>query len=183
MGQCFTPSADTYLNGYDPTTNFGSQPTCWIGGSANGPTGDCLVKWDLSSVPTAAQVDCYYVMLDVSNGSQGNRFVARPLLRDWVELQANWTQAKTSLSWTTPGALGLRADHGQSAVFFSSAEFGIQYANMDPNSGGLGVVQGWVNNPPSNRGVAMFANLIDAAQIQMRETTTGSAPRLCMHWH
>lgn len=99
--------ADTYMNHLNTTTNDGNSTLIYTGTPSgnNAQYSRCLVKFDISSIPTSSTVSavtCKLMETDAGGaGSWSTRL--RRVLVSWAELQATWAERLTGTGWTTAG--------------------------------------------------------------------------------
>jgi hypothetical protein len=112
----FFPVADSYISSGFPTSNFGSTASLFLGW--NGPNVDAarvLVRWDLSSIPSNANISSTFIgffQTTISPPGDGNMdFRAQHLTSSWNETGVTWNNANflggSSLPiGTIPGVTG-----------------------------------------------------------------------------
>ncbi len=111
-----------------------------------------LMAWDVSAIPPGAAVNSATLTLDVT------AFSAYPVplfacLRPWVEGQVTWNQYRAGSPWQTPGGQGA-LDRGTVVLgTFNGTALGATTVTL--NAAGVAVVQGWVDTPATNYGLAI----------------------------
>lgn len=108
--------ADTKLNEAADTTNYGSDTTISIDGSA-GVRERPVIKFDLSTIPGGASINS--VTLYVFNQSTlalTNTVPVYRVLVNWIEAQATWAVRTTGVAWTSVGCSGSGTDRAADAM-------------------------------------------------------------------
>ncbi|HEY52656.1 MAG TPA: DNRLRE domain-containing protein, partial [Caldilineae bacterium] len=106
---------DTTIDQWQPTTNYGSDPTVRWRANSGGPVRKSLIRFDLSALPENATVDQATLSLNVVGFENSALNVsAYRMVRDWDVNTATWEQASASAPWDAPGASG--ADHASAAT-------------------------------------------------------------------
>jgi hypothetical protein len=154
-------TVDTYLDAANPTFNYGAAITARVDAD---PSRVALLRFDISSVAPGATVTAAFLSLTTAADAleQGSVQVFE-VTENWAEgdavgaaAPANWTQRTSNNDWTTAGAgSGSRATTAMSEFVPSTA------ATRYPVALPIDLVQRWVADPSSNRGVVLVA--IDAA--------------------
>lgn len=163
-----TPNADASISVYQPNTPFGSSPNGFVEWNAN-PTGaqvnsarSFLLRFDNlhTKVIAGARVISAQLVVYQKGGGWGNStnsqlvLTAYNLNRSFSEPFVTWFEDGITSEWQVPGALG-STDLG-SAI---SSQIVKPYSNL----GGFitfdvtTAVQGWMDNPGSNRGLKVQA--------------------------
>ena len=172
------------------TLNFGTVPrlrvtTVDIGTNARTVT---LVRWDLSAwIPPGAVVTGVSLTLDVEASETGATTSIYDLRKMWVEGDgsvgsgATWLTYDGVTPWASAGAqdtTGGDADRGDTVLgTIPGAPAGPKTVNL--NATGIGVVQGWVDDPSANYGLIVRLGGGDATDYGSRETgTPARRPRL-----
>lgn len=136
---------DTYLQ-ENSSTNFGSSAQLLLDGS---PTDlYSLIRCNLASIPPGTTVESATLSLTVFDVST-NSYSVHPLLRDWVQAGANWQRFAVGSNWQTAGAKGSQ-DRGASFGSISASQLGEYQLSLP-----ISLVQQWVDEPASNRGLLM----------------------------
>ena len=123
----------------------------YIGGYYYSRHGRTLIEFDLSSIPSNADVTsatmdlyCYYITGD------GTVYIYRVLV-DWVEDQVTWNERKSGVSWATPGCNSVGNDREGTAIgskYVSST--GWNSFDLDADK-----VEEWINGSFSNNGMVL----------------------------
>jgi hypothetical protein len=151
----FTPSADSYTNTAAPTTNYGAKTLLDV----DGATQATYIQFNLSSIPTGAAVSQATLKLYVNAVTTAGSFEV---------YSVNGTWAESTLTYDLAPALGSVID---SNVPLTTAAKN-QYILINVTS----TVQGWVNTPSSNNGLALVAIGTFNAAFDSKENTTTSHP-------
>jgi len=142
--------ADTRIVEYTPTSTFGNSSTIQVDGDDPGGTGEDksgLIKWDLSKVPAGSKIISASVTLNVTNTS-AQTYEAYELKRAWTESAASWNLFALDRPWEIAGAKGSLDRKATVAGSVKLSATGKQSFAISPE-----VVQGWVDNPATNRGI------------------------------
>ncbi len=150
-----TPSADTYTNSAAPTTNYGAKTLLDV----DGATQATYIQFDLSSVPTGAAISQATLKLYVNAVSTAGSF-------ELYSVNGTWSESK--ITYDLAPALGSVID---SNVPITTADKN-QYILIPITS----TVQGWVNTPSTNNGIALVAIGSFNATFDSKESTTTSHP-------
>ncbi|MCD6518678.1 MAG: DNRLRE domain-containing protein [Anaerolineae bacterium] len=141
---------DTYISQWQPTTNYGGNVTMIV---RQGDIRSSLVWFDLSSVPAGATIlEARLELYAVSRSNAGALTIdVYQVLRPWAEGQATWEQATSSTAWGLPGCNDPGTDLAGTPVATTIVDTIDSWHRWDITS----LVQGWVNNPGTNRGVIL----------------------------
>jgi len=150
-----TPLGDTYTNSADPTTNYGAQKTLNVDAAKE----ITYIQFNLSSIPTGASISQATLKLYVNTVTTAGAFEVYAVNGTWTE---------SALTYSLAPALGSVID---SNVPITTADKN-QYILIPMTS----TVQGWVNTPSSNNGLALVAVGSFNATFDSKETTTTSHP-------
>ncbi|MEJ3749690.1 DNRLRE domain-containing protein [Actinomycetes bacterium KLBMP 9797] len=145
-------STDTTLTSLQPDTGHdvldgGGLVQIGNNGSLFG-TSRTVVKWpSMTGLPAGTRVLSAKVGMwgAYSEGGTGATFQMHGLTRDFDELSGSWNRASSTTAWTTPGG-----------DYTAAAAASVTNIGTDPrwqHWNATGLVQGWVNNPSSNKGV------------------------------
>ena len=131
-----TPLGDTYTNSADTTTNYGAQKTLNVDAEKE----ITYIQFNLASVPTGASISQATLKLYVNTVTTAGAF-------ELYAVNGTWTES--GLTYSLAPALGSVID---SSVPITTADKN-QYILIPMTS----TVQGWINTPSSNNGVALVA--------------------------
>lgn len=142
-------TTDTYLTSDAATTTHGNEEQLTIDGS---PAAVGLLRFELSSVSSAATVVSATLTLNVFDVLTEGTVTAKALELPWDEAAATWTLASLGNSWPAAGAGGVAV--GQTALNASPAfnATGDVVVDLAP-----AVVQTWISQPARNRGLRIEA--------------------------
>lgn len=144
----FNNAEDSTIYKHQPNSNYAAQSTCNV--DAATAERACVIRWDLSAIPTNATVSAARVTLWVQNPAP-TFFAISPLLRAWAEPEVTWNRrvAQKLGEWEVAGAKG-PSDRGTAMTSFCGTT-GRRTVRLW--AGALAQVQNWVTNPASNHGV------------------------------
>lgn len=138
----------------DSPDPIGSNTATWtVAGSRGGLSySHGLMRIDVSVLPPATDVTGAVLHVVRSNqpGALGD-LAWHVLLEQWAKYEAGWFERMSGVPWSGEGATGASRDEPDFYVF-SPGTAGEDYSI--PLSAGL--VQGWVDNPSTNYGVACY---------------------------
>ena len=183
-----TPIQDNSIYS-DSTANSNGIGELFCGQTCTGANSRALIQFDLTGLSCSATVTSVTVTFDVdftSPTSTANNYTLRPLLTEWGEgnsfgsgtgapalfPDATWIDAKTGTnSWTTPGG-----DFGSvSATKTFTAGTGLQ--TFTSTASLVSVVQGWINNPSSNKGWILIGDeSLNCSSRRIGSRDFGNAP-------
>lgn len=113
----------------------------------------CLLRWDLSSIPSTARVQGVLLEVTVADPSRGT-FRVYDMRRPWTEDEADFKRANAGEVWGLPGA-NSTVDSGSTALgAFVPRDNGA--LTIPLNAAGVAVVQGWINDPATNHGLKLY---------------------------
>jgi len=151
----YTGSADTHLDQWLQADNFAGLTSFSV------RTYDImagLLWFDVSSVPSAADVVSATLTLYASHQSNGNQMdiSLHRVLRRWVDTQANWQKARDPLpgepaqSWEVAGCNGTTYDRTSQAYAAFHLDAAYKSYTIDVSD----LVRHWVAHPGENFGMA-----------------------------
>ena len=147
----YTGVEDTYIDQWDPggTIKRGYDAKVAV---RQGGVFKTLIRFDLSSLPADATIQEAKLGLYAYGRSNSGALdvTVRPVLRSWAEGQATWNLAATGVPWAQPGCSEPDVDVGDPA-----ATRLINTINTWHEWDITALVQNWVANPASNRGVLL----------------------------
>ena len=164
----YSGTRDSKIKSDAGTANFGSTTNLEVDGS---PDYGSLLKWDLTQIPAGAVVTAASVTLTVFNGS-GNTYSFYELLRDWQEDEVSWLQYSAGSPWESAGARG-SSDVANTILATAPAPQSGTLV-LDVNSEGIEVIQGWIEQPTTNRGFLLqnYDGASDGFDFYSREYST-----------
>jgi hypothetical protein len=150
-----TPSADSYTNTADPTTNFGAKTLLDV----DGATQTTYIQFNLSSIPAGASVSQATLKLYINAVTTAGSFNV-----DYV----NGAWSESTITSNLAPALGATI---VSSVPITTADKN-QYIliNITP------AVAAWLNESQANDGIALVADGTFNASFDSKENTTTSHP-------
>jgi len=153
-----TPSADSYTNTVDPTTNYGAKTLLDVDGASQ----ITYVQFNLTSIPTTASVSQATLKLYVNSVLTAGSFNVDYINSAWAE---------NTIDSSNAPPLGTTI---ASQVALTTAEKN-QYILINVTS----AVQAWLSGSETNNGLALVANGTFNATFDSKEnTTTSHAPEL-----
>jgi hypothetical protein len=150
-----TPLGDTYTSSTDPSTNYGAQKTLDVDAAKE----ITYIQFNLASVPPGASLSQATLKLYVNTVTTAGAF-------EVYDVNGTWTES--GLTYALAPALGSVID---SNVAITTADKN-QFILIPMTS----TVQGWVNTPATNNGIALVAVGSFNATFDSKETTTTSHP-------
>jgi len=137
IAQQVPPSADTFSASATPTVNFGGYAFLAVG-----PGENSYIRFNLSGVPAGSVVTKATLRLFVDDVSAGGQF-------DVYDLPSSPTWTESTLTYNSRPPLGASAT-AANPITVSSASLN-DFLLIDITQ----TVQGWLNNPASNTGIAL----------------------------
>lgn len=150
----YAGTRDTRLKSGSPNTNYGTSDPLNVDGGAEDIS--TLLKWDLGSIPPGSSVNAVSITVNVTNASTVS-YEVYEVLRAWVEGNgtmgsgASWNVFDGTVAWEAAGAQGGLDRSSTPVGVLTASALGPHTFSLNAN--GVAVVQGWVNNPGSNRGL------------------------------
>jgi hypothetical protein len=187
-----TAVADTYLSAANTDYNNGGNTQIHVDGDTDTNRRTSLLKWDLSSIPSASSISAASLQLYVEDTSS-LVFNLYNMRRSWVEgtssrtsssTSSNWNTYDGSNSWGTVGAASTSDDRFDTNLWAADtstfASTGSKTVTLD--SDGLAVIQGWVSGSLNNYGLIIqnySGTTNNAVYFTSREgTTAANQPKL-----
>jgi len=165
--------ADTFIDMYNPNVAAGGSQTMKVT-SAMGARERCLIKFDLSLIPTGATVTQASLELFAwyrSTSDLGSALItAYQVKRPWTEIAATWNKATTVIAWGMPGCNDPVGDYSPTTAVTTS----LRWVNGTYSWDITHMVQQWVANPLTNEGVVLLGTG-QPVQYQFR-TSEASGP-------
>lgn len=165
---CLSPIADTYIDSFAPSTNFGAAATLQTSsiGDVSVLQRYSFLRFDLSAIPTDAVIlraDLELYLITSIYGGEGRLKAAEGA---WTEFGLTWNN-RPSLSSFTYDVETWPADADWWRTW-SAAQ----------------LVQEWVSGSRVNRGLALVAFGVGVApsEFHSREGMALRQPRLCVEW-
>jgi Bacterial Ig domain len=160
---------DTTLRSDSGNSNQGNVTSLLVDGS---PDQSALLRWNLSSIPTTAVVSGVQLTFHVTDASTGT-YEIYALKRTFVEGQATWRRATSSVTWQVAGANG--ANDRETTVLGTISATALGTYTLDLNAAGVAKVQSWISNPASNFGFVVLDYVpSDGLVVRSSEVSTVS---------
>ena len=169
-------AADTWLSENDRDENFGGAGVLR---TADGPGATILLRFDLAAAPAGAVPRAVILAVSTSGGRQdAGRVNIHRVFEDWSEDEASWELRVSGQAWTRAGCgVGSRDAAARAQVSIDAP--GTRYQVALPTS----VVQGWIDDPASNRGLALVASSGSGIEIVSSESDDPAVrPTLAVEW-
>ena len=167
---------DSYLSSWSPDANYGAAAEM---AARNNDEWASLLKFDLSGVvPAQATIVGGHLDLYVTRRTNDSNWLdagVYALRRAWVEEQATWQRAASSVWWTTPGANGVPSD--RSNVLLSQQRldaagvwkrFDVSHALTEWVSGGVTNYGLTVRGVASSGGVGYYFASSENTDVSIR---------------
>lgn len=147
-----------------------------------------LLRFDVSNIPTNAQVDEAILQLYNTGRSNGNSLTlgVHGVLADWIDAEANRVQRKAGANWNVAG-MGSGSDYTAAAAATADIT-GAGNAWIDLNITDL--TQAWVTNPANNLGVVLLQELSSGyvvydfcSELGWTPCAATQAPKLTLRYH
>ncbi len=153
---------DTYINAWAPAVNYGSSGILYL---RSNDIIAALLHFDLTSIPQDATVQEATLSLYVNYRSNTNLLAARVygVLRPWVVSETTWLSATQDIAWAVPGANGIGSDRSGLPVDGLGFDSVNQWYTVTVSS----LVQTWVADPATNRGLIIKADPGDSVQYTL----------------
>ena len=153
-----TPSADSYTNTVDPTTNYGAKALLDVDGASQ----ITYIQFNLASIPATASVSRAMLKLYVNGVTTAGGFNVDYVNSAWSESTIDSSNAPPLGTTIAPNVDVTAADKNQ-------------YILINVTS----AVQAWLSGSEANNGLALVANSTFNATFDSKEnTTTSHAPEL-----
>lgn len=110
------PNADNVMYAGAATTNYGTSTSIAIGNQS--ASRHSLLKFDLSSLPSAAIVSSVKLRLYVHNINDAVSTIinAYRVIRNWSETTSTWNNAKTGTAWGMAGCENTSTDRSATSA-------------------------------------------------------------------
>jgi hypothetical protein len=179
-----SPTGDTYIDGNNATTNYGTATTMYINNYSPNPADQSLIKFDLSTLAGKSIVSATLGIYIDAGGA--NTCTLYRVLRAWTETGAtynkydgtnNWGTAgckntSTDRSNTSLGSLVLSAGAGAYTCALDAAEFALLVASNN----GFIIVPG--GSADTNRQISTRENGTPANRPTLTVSYTDSGNRV-----
>ncbi|ROS05500.1 calcineurin-like phosphoesterase family protein [Sinobacterium caligoides] len=160
-------TADTFISSKKSTSNYGSSDEQLLSDGSDSSYGimDTLIKWDLSSVPSCAEVISAKVELNVFNSSSGT-YGLYAGVNSWEESSATWSLVNGE------------AQQGAGIGSFTPSSKGHYSVNL--NSNGVGLAEGWIEG--DNNGI-VISSTGTTNGIDFNDRESGNGPKLTISYN
>ncbi len=142
---------DTYMSNWTPTGIFEGEPKLSI---RHPDDFSALIRFDLASqLPGNAQIIRADLKLYALNASITGGFYVRTfdLFRSWTANQVTWYQAQNGVPWGLPGANHTTQDRAAEAEDWGFIQGANRWVRIELRD----IVERWLQNPSSNRGLVL----------------------------
>jgi len=152
---------DAGISSNEPTVNYGAGNSIVIDGD---PDKAGLILWDIRGIPAGSTVHAARLTFHMRHIC-GHTYYLYEMKKDWLESEATWNVYAAGNNWAVPGAQAL-SDRGDTVLgaFISIAGGPIE---IPLNAAGVALVQQWVDNPASNRGIIICDYDIATSSMQL----------------
>lgn len=144
------------------------------------PEINALMAWDLSSVPTDAEVLHAELIVEVTDESSSD-FRIFAMSREWDEDVANWTDASGTspvVTWGLPGANGT-SDHADTPLgLVSLPDNAPVTGTVVLNVAGRALIQDWIDATVTNHGLMIHGDDGETGGLRFQSDDTSNGPRL-----
>lgn len=171
-------SADTWVNGWLPTTNYGTRGEMYV---RSGGVMGALLKFDISAIPIGATVvDAQLTIRGAANVGNPHRFTvsAYQVYRDWSEGEATWLNATAADMWGIPGLGDMASDRAATSTY--DFDYPVDLTAFEEGTGELFIrdmVQDWVADPAVNFGVYLGMASTKSMQIAIASSDNINADK------
>jgi hypothetical protein len=171
---------DAEIRSNAATTNYGNSSRVGVAGA---PDQAAIFSFDVSKVPAGSTVTSASITLNVTDPSSQS-YELYQMLRPWTESAVTWNYTYPKDNWGSPGMNG-QYDRGKTALgTVTATAAGTVTINL--NAAGIAVVQGWVNNPNSNHGLALLDYGATSDRLEFRsseDATTSLRPSFRVNYN
>ena len=167
----YTGAEDAVLNGWYPTTNYGTASTLSQRVREGAPLHSAVLKFNLSPLPAAAHLRFAVLSMKVKSPALGDMPVqVLTLNRAWKANEATWLQASAGVPWATAGAEGAPADRADATIDARTV-----YTSTVADRYGFDVtaaVAGWLAAPATNQGFLLHDDQVDGLSTNRNDGFT-----------
>ena len=156
----YTQTWDTYISSWAEGTSYGTDWTMRIRPNDM----PALIKFDLSPLPAGATVASAHLDLNVTQGTVHVMPVqVYKVLREWVDTQADWVEARTNDPWGAKGCNAVGTDRSGVSVYTQTVHGAVSYwYSWDVTS----LVRDWQSDPSKNYGLILRSSSATATEYQ-----------------
>ncbi len=168
---------DTLMSSASPNTNYYTNVLLNVGNIATG-TYRSLIKFDLSSIPTNAQIVSTKIVFVVTaenfTSVTPSFFYAYLVKKDWVENQVTWNIYSTGNSWDTPG-LGADTDYYSTAIAATIIHPSVAVGDLITFDFEPSVIQQLVNGELPNYGFLLRSGVENLDRLSFASSSDTTA--------
>ncbi len=174
---------DTFLAANQPGANFGGLDVLR---TARGPAATILLRFDLDQLPPDAVVHAVTLAVSTSAAAQDSSGVRiYRVFEDWTEGsetggpgEASWDRRTPGQSWHSAGC-GVGSRDAAARAELAIAAPATRYQVALPAA----VAQDWIDDPASNRGLALVARSGSGVELLSSESADpDERPALMIEW-
>lgn len=143
----YAGTRDATISSSEPASHLGGENGLDVDGSPDKAT---LLKWDLLDIPAGSEVQAATITVYVT-GRTSDTYEIYAAARDWDETTVSWLESAAGVAWQVPGAQGVSDRDSVIIGTLSAANTGLNTYIL--NAAGLALVQQWIDDPASNRGI------------------------------
>ena len=176
----FQVEADTYIDAWYPTTNYGAVDTVNV---RSGDIRGALLQFNISTIPTDATITSARLYLYAVSQTNANpiEISTYQVLRAWNESTATWNVASTGVNWGTAGANNILNDRFTTASDTQTVSTINTWHNWDVTS----IVQAWAGGV-ANRGILLkaYSDALGSVSYSFASSERGisAVPYLIVEW-
>jgi len=173
---------DTFLASNQRGANFGALDVLR---TARGPAATILLRFDLDELPPGAEVHAVTLAISTSAAAQDADVRIYRVFEDWTEGsetgapgEASWDRRTPGQNWRLAGC-GVGSRDAAARAEVSIAAPATRYQVALPAR----VAQDWIDDPASNRGLALVARSGSGVELASSESADPAArPALVIEW-
>lgn len=158
---------DTYLEANNPDQNNGGHNVVSVDAD---PLQIGLTRYDLSSIPPAAQVVSAELVIYVNNPIEDGDLDLYRLLEDWNEYEATYNERTAGVPWSGPGA-GDGTYDPTLVLSFAPRTVGTYTVGLPAT-----LVQSWVTQPETNYGLVWVSTSQNGRGAVFHSSENGTDP-------
>jgi hypothetical protein len=142
-------TVDTYISNWSPETNYGNGDRMIV--RSNDQMAP-LLRFDLDDIPAGAPVSKAYLELFVRHRSNASNWLdaeVYAMQRNWIEDQATWNLATSSVPWSQPGANDITSDRSIVPLDSQRLDQELVWERFEVTE----IVDEWVGGQVANEGL------------------------------
>jgi hypothetical protein len=168
----YNGTRDTELRQGSATTNYGTDTNLEIDGDDGGSDIWVMLRWDVSQIPTDANLLGASISVNVSNTTDGS-YELYEMKRDWVENEATWQEYRAGQAWQTAGGQGASDRGSEPLGTLSFSSTGVQTTSL--NAAGMTLLRDWISGAKPNYGFLVGnTSTTNGMDFGSREVTSAS---------